>query len=180
MLEDKRLIGELKRGDKEALRKIYMEYKDNLLTIAASLLHDTCAAEDVLHDVFVSFAAGIGRFQLRGSLRNYLTTSVVNRVRDKFRKKKHHTVELEQAGQIPSGSGDPERSAAFNEESRLMTDALAQLPDEQRETIVLHLTGGMKFKEIARMQGIGLSTVQGRYRYGIEKLRTILKGEMKA
>jgi len=179
MLEDKRLIGELKRGDKEALRKIYMEYKDNLLTVAASLLHDTCAAEDVLHDVFVSFAAGIGRFQLRGSLRNYLTTSVVNRVRDTFRRKKHHTVELEQAGQIPSESGNPELSVAFDEEAQLMADALAQLPVEQRETIVLHLTGGMKFKEIARMQGIGLSTVQGRYRYGIEKLRTILKGEMK-
>lgn len=180
MLEEKRLIGELKHGDKEALQKIYMEYKDNLLTIAASLLHDTCAAEDVLHDVFVSFAAGIGHFQLRGSLRNYLTTSVVNRVRDKFRRKKHHTVELEQAGQIPSEFGDPERSVEFSEESRLMTNALAQLPLEQRETIVLHLNGGMKFKDIARMQGIGLSTVQGRYRYGIEKLRNILKGEMKA
>ena len=56
MLEDKRLIWELKRGDREALRQIYMEYKDSLLTIAASLLHDSCAAEDVLHDVLVSFA----------------------------------------------------------------------------------------------------------------------------
>ncbi len=180
MLEEKRLIRKLKRGDKEALRKIYMEYKDNLLTIATSLLHDTYDAEDVLHDVFISFAAGIGHFQLRGSLRSYLTTSVVNRVRDKFRRKKHNTVELEQAGQIPSEFGNPENSAEFSEEARLMTDALAQLPLEQRETIVLHLTGGLKFKEIARMQGIGLSTVQGRYRYGIEKLRTILKGEMKA
>jgi DNA-directed RNA polymerase specialized sigma24 family protein len=50
---------------------------------------------------------------------------------------------------------------------------------EQRETIVLHLKGGMKFKEIARMQRIPLSTVQGRYRYGLEKLRTILKESAK-
>ncbi|MGD8500507.1 MAG: sigma factor, partial [Phycisphaerales bacterium] len=96
MLEDKRLIGELKRGDKEALRQIYMEYKDNLLTIATSLLHDTSAAEDVLHDVFVSFAGSVGGLQLRGSLRSYLTASVVNRVRDKYRRKKHHLVELDQ------------------------------------------------------------------------------------
>jgi RNA polymerase sigma-70 factor (ECF subfamily) len=179
MLEDKRLIGELKRGDKEALRQIYMEYKDSLLTIAASLLHDTGAAEDVLHDVFVSFAGSVGGLQLRGSLRSYLTASVVNRVRDKYRRRKHHLVELDQAGQITSDLHDPERSAMFSEESQLLTGALARLPLEQRETIVLHLNGGMKFKEIAQMQGIPMSTVQGRYRYGLAKLRTILKGEMK-
>ncbi len=175
MLEDARLIGELKRGDKEALRQIYMEHKDNLLTIAASLLHDPCAAEDVLHDVFVSFAAGVGSLQLRGGLRNYLVASVVNRARDVFRRKRHHLVELDRVGQVASGSDGPERLAVFGEESRLLTDALAQLPPDQRETIILHLTGGMKFKEIARMQGIAISTVQGRYRYGLEKLRMILK-----
>ncbi len=175
MLDDKRLIGELKQGSNEALRQIYMEYKDNLLTIAASLLHDPWAAEDVLHDVFVSFAAGIRSFKIRGSLKNYLIASVVNRARDVFRRKKHHLVELEEAGQIAADSRDPGWSAAFSEESKLLTDALAQLPPDQRETIVLHLTGGMKFKEIAQMQGISISTVQGRYRYGLEKLRTILK-----
>ena len=175
MLDEKRLIQELKQGSKEALRRIYMEYKDNLLTIAASMLHDTYAAEDVLHDVFVSFAGGIGGLQLRGSLRNYLIASVVNRVRDQFRKKKHHMVELEEAGQFASDSDGPVQSAVFGEQAGRLTDALARLPLEQQETIVLHLNAGMKFKEIALIQGIPLSTVQGRYRYGLEKLRTILK-----
>ena len=174
MLDEKRLIRELKQGSKEALCRIYMEYKDNLLTIAASMLHDTYAAEDVLHDVFVSFAGSIGNIQLRGSLRSYLTASVVNRVRDMYRKKKHHLVELEEAGQLTTDSDGPIQTAEFDEETRRLTDALAQLPLEQRETIVLHLNGGMKFKEIARIQRIPLSTVQGRYRYGLEKLRTIL------
>ncbi len=179
MLEDKRLIWELKHGDKEALRQIYMEYKDNLLTIAVSLLHDTYTAEDVLHDVFISFAVSVGRLELRVSLRNYLISSVVNRVRDRFRKKKHHVVELDKAGQIGSDSYGPVQSAIFAEELQLLADALFQLPLEQRETIILHLNGGMKFKEIAEVQRIKLSTVQGRYRYGLDKLRTILRGESK-
>jgi RNA polymerase sigma factor (sigma-70 family) len=104
MLDEKRLIWELKQGNKEALRQIYMEYKDNLLTIAASMLHDTYAAEDILHDVFVSFAGSIGNIRLRGSLKSYLTASVVNRVRDMYRKKRHPEVELEKAGQIEVGS----------------------------------------------------------------------------
>lgn len=175
MLDEKRLIWELKQGDKEALRRIYIEYKDNLLTIAASLLHDTYAAEDVLHDVFVSFAGGIRNFQIRGSLKNYLTASVVNRVRDMYRKKRHFEVELEQAGQLAADSDGPVRTAEFGEQAGRLTNALARLPMEQRETIVLHLNGGMKFKEISQLQKMPLSTVQGRYRYGLDKLRTILK-----
>ena len=96
-------------------------------------------------------------------------------MRDKYRKRKHHLVGLDEAGRITSDSDDPERSATFSEESGLLTDALARLPLEQREAIILHLKGGMKFKEIARMQPIPISTVQGRYRYGLGKLRTILK-----
>ena len=179
MLEDERLISELHHGDKQALRQIYLKYKDNLLTIAASLLHDADTAEDVLHDVFVSFAASAGNIELRVNLRNYLIASIANRVRDIYRKKKHPTVGLEQAGQINSDTGNPVQSAIFGEDFRLLTDALFRLPFEQRETIVLHIKGGMKFREIARMQGITTSTVQGRYRYGISKLRTVLNGERK-
>ena len=77
MLEDERLISELHHGDKEALRQIYLKYKDNLLTISASLLQDVSAAEDVLQDVFVSFAAGAGNIRPRISLRNYLVASII-------------------------------------------------------------------------------------------------------
>lgn len=179
MLEDERLISELHRGNRQALRQIYIKYKDNLLTIAASMMHDTAAAEDVLHDVFVSFAAAAGNIKLKVNLRNYLVVSIANRVRDIYRKKKHPTVGLEQAGQISSDSPDPVQSAIFGEQFQLLTDELYRLPFEQRETIILHLKGGMKFREIARMQGIATSTVQGRYRYGIDKLRKVLNGERK-
>jgi len=179
MLEDQRLLWRLKRGDKEALRGIYEKYKDNMLTVATSLLHDTGSAEDVLHDVFVSFAMGVRKLKLRSSLRKYLITSIINRVRDRFRTRKHHVVELDAVGPISSDSESPEQSAILTEESQLLTGALARLPLEQRETIVLHLKAGMKFNQIAKMQGISISTVQGRYRYGLSKIRTILNGEMR-
>ena len=129
MLDEKRLILELKQGSKKALHRIYMEYKDNLLTIAASMLHDTHAAEDVLHDVFVSFAGSVGNIQLRGSLKSYLTACIINRVRDMYRKKKHHLVELEDAGQLATDSAGPVRSAEYDENTGRLTDALAQLSD---------------------------------------------------
>lgn len=177
MMDDERLISELHHGSKEALREIYLKYKDNLLTIAAALLHDSIAAEDILHDVFITLACVAKRLELRVNLKNYLIASISNRIRDKYRKKSHNMVELVKAEQITSNSEGPEQSAIFGEEVQFLIDALYRLPFEQREVIVLHLTGGLKFREIAKVLDISTSTVQGRYRYGIARLQTELNGE---
>ena len=56
MLEDKLLVLRFKRGSSDALVSIYQKYKNDLLGLAIALSHDRTIAEDVLHDVFVSFA----------------------------------------------------------------------------------------------------------------------------
>ncbi len=178
MLENKLLIFRLKRGDEQALRQIYEKYKDTLLTIATSLLRDANEAEDVSHDVFVSFAKGIQEFHLYGSLKNYLISCLVNRARDVYREKMYQVVGLDSTGPIRSDSAGPTEAVIDSEEARLLTEALAQLPDQQREVIILHLQGGMKFREIADMQEVSINTVQGRYRYGLDKLQSILGGEV--
>lgn len=178
MVEDKLLVWKLKHGDKEALRQIYEKYKDDMLSIAASLLNETGAAEDILHDVFVSFAKNVGRFQLYVSLRNYLITCVVNRVHDRFRRKMYKIVGLDSTGPISSNSDGPEQLVINSEELQLLAEALAQLPLQQREVIVLHLQGGMKFREIAGVQEVSINAVQSRYRYGLDKLRSLLNEEI--
>ncbi len=54
MLEDKLLVWRFKRGSRDALRQIYQKYKDDLLALAIVLSPDRAAAEDAMHDVFVS------------------------------------------------------------------------------------------------------------------------------
>ena len=178
MLEDKLFIWKLKHGNKDALGQIYKKYKDYLRTIAGSMLHDTHAAEDVLHDVFVSFAKNMEHIQLKVSLKNYLTTCVINRVRDEFRGKQLNTTDLEITEPISSNSKRPEEVVISNEISRILFDALAAIPFEQREVIILHEKGGVKFREIAKIQETTVSTVHGRYRCGLKKLRTILNGSL--
>ncbi len=177
MLEDKLLIWKLKRDNRDALRLIYEKYKDRLRTIAGSMLHDTQAGEDVLHDVFVAFAENARGLQIRTSLKNYLTACVVNRVRDEFRRRRPQTIELDKVGPVSSESNCPESRAQATEKSQVLTNALATIPYEQREVIVLHLKGGLKFREVAKVQQTSVSTVHGRYKYGLKKLRTILNGE---
>ncbi len=178
MLEDKLLIWKLKCGNRDALCLLYEKYKDTLRTIAGSMLRDSHAAEDVLHDVFVAFAEKAGQLRIRTNLKGYLITCLVNRVRDEFRRRQPQTIDLDSAGQVESNSNCPESRMQVRELSRVLTDALAAIPFEQREVIVLHLNGGLKFREIAKVQQTSISTVHGRYRYGLKKLRTILNGEL--
>ena len=65
------------------------------------------------------------------------------------------------------------------EELARLRQAISQIPYEQREAVILHLKGGMKFREIAKLQGLSISTIHGQYRYGLDKLRSLLKSEAK-
>ena len=56
--------------------------------------------------------------------------------------------------------------------------ATSGLPFEQREVVTLHLYGDMRFRDIAGWQKTSIKTVQSRYRYGLEKLRSALNSEV--
>ena len=178
MIEDELLKWKFKCGSREALSRIYEKYLNNLLTLAMALLNDTGAAEDVVHDVFVSFAKSAESFKLRGSLKSYLATCVINRARDRIRTKQRQSTRPDKIDLISSEANEPDQWVICNEESQRLNDAIAQLPGLQREVIILRLKGEMKFQEIARLQSVSVSTIQGRYRYGLNKLRSILDGEV--
>ena len=180
MIEDKLLIWRFKRGSTEALCRIYDKYKGNLLRLATALLNDTTAAEDIVHDFFVSFAQSTENLKLNGSLKSYLATCVVNRVRNaNIARQRQETAGLNEAESAVSNSKRPEQWIIDSEQLRQLNDALAQLPEQQREVIILHIQGEMKFKAIAELQGVSINTIQSRYRYGLDKLRSILDSEVK-
>ena len=174
MSEDQRLLRRLHRGDPDALRCIYEKYKDDLLTIAVSVLCDIHAAEDCLHDVFVGFAKAAGDFHIQRSLKGYLISCVVNRARDQLKKSQNTSISQIKESDLRTTLCNPVGQLIDNEESTRVFQVLAKLPDEQHEVVTLHLYGEMKFKEIADLLDISINTVQSRYRYGIEKLRTLL------
>ena len=179
MLEDKVLIWRFKGGNSDALCRIYHKYRTDLLKLAAMLLNHPGDAEDVVHDVFVSFVQSAKRLKLRGSLKGYLLTCVANGARNMNRVgQRRRTVGLDEAEAIASDSRTPEQWITYSEELRKWANAMARLPYEQREVVTLHLRAGMRFRQIAQCQGVSVNTAKGRYRYALEKLRSILNGEL--
>lgn len=178
MIEDELLKLRFKLGRGDALRRIYEKYLNYLLSVAMAFLNDAQGAEDVVHDVFVSLAQSMGTFRLRGRLKSYLATCVANRARDRLRAGKRHANRLAtNAGPEPASASVDDRLIC-DERAQQVYEALAQLPDEQREAIVLRVKADMTFRQIAKVQNASYVAVQARYRRGIDKLRAILDGRL--
>jgi RNA polymerase sigma factor (sigma-70 family) len=177
-MEDKLLVLRCKHGSRNALARIYEKYKNDLLILAMALLNDKSAAEDVLHDVFLSFVQSLEKFRLTGSLKGYLLTCAANRARNANKAKQHPSIEADPAEPVTLGIDEPSRSIIYNEQLQQLSDAMAHLAYEQREVIMLHFQAGMTFKTIAKSLGISANTIKSRYRYGLDKLRSILDDEV--
>jgi RNA polymerase sigma-70 factor, ECF subfamily len=179
LMEDRLLVWRLNRGDATALARVYEKYRDDLLRLTASLLSDRAAAEDIVQDVFVRFAGLARTFRLTGSLKGYLATCAANAARNDLkagRRREATGVEEDMVG--ASDSPSPEHWLICSEQFTRVSEAMGELPAEQREVMTLHLYGDMPFREIAEWQKTSIKTVQSRYRYGLDKLRSLLNSEM--
>lgn len=188
-MEDTLLVFQSRRGSREALTRIYEKYKADLLLLAMGLLNDKTAAEDVVHDVFLSFVRYLDQFRLTGSLKGFLLTCTANHARN-WNKAQRVRLRVGAGGcvepdaQRPLGLGPPSErgqdardtleSVVCNEELEMLGRALAELPFEQREIVMLRLHGRMTFQAIAKAMRISANTAKSRYRYGIDKLRVTL------
>ena len=179
IFEDKLLIWKFRQGNVDALRQIYDKYKGDLLKLAIALAGDVCLAEDVVQDVFVRLAEAHDQISIQGNLKNYLITCLINRIRTLRRDGQRRQAKVsERSGWEAGALHRPDQWAELNEEMQLLMGALAQLPMEQRETITLRFEAGLGFRQIARIHGVSVNTAHGRYRYGMEKLRSLINGEV--
>ena len=179
MLEDRLLLWKFKRGSRDAFRAIYEKYAGNMLTLAGNLLDDKVGAEDIVQDVFIKLVESVGTFRLTGNLKSYLATCVANRSRDCIRRRiRQRTAMTKQAEKTPAETKSTVHLAICSEQLRKLSNALTELPYEQREAIALRIHGNLGFRQIAELQNVSTKTVQSRYRYGLDKLRSTLNGEV--
>ena len=177
-LTDNELAGELARGSTEALAELYGRFGPLAYSLAVRVLGDGARAEDVVQEVFLkvwqradSFDAG------RGSLRTWVLASVRNRSIDALSGREGRE---RQARPVPAalaavGPGsDPWQEVAASLERKVVRDALAGLPREQRRVVELAYYDGYTQREIAELEKVPLSTVKGRTRLALEKLHSYL------
>ena len=178
MVEDRLLIFRCKRGSRAAFRRIYEKYEGDLRTLAANLLNDKETAEDIVHDVFISFLQIVDKFELKSSLAGYLKTCIANKARDYVRKKQRQSIPADYTEKVKSNDECPLQLIMHSETLQKLNFALDHIPYEQREAVVLHLQGRMKFKTIATLQDVSIKTAHSRYWAGLDGLKSILNSEI--
>jgi RNA polymerase sigma-70 factor (ECF subfamily) len=179
MIEDRLLVWKLRSGREDGLVRTYRKYKNYLLKIAYALLGDSEQVEDAVQDVFVALAESSHRLRLDGNLKGYLVRCLINRVQNMQKSRSARPALPLSEIEEPCSRGDrPDQWVMLDDEHRRAHRALSQLPESQRVVIALHVHGGLRFRQIARLQKTSINTVQSRYRYGLEKLRFLLNGEV--
>ncbi|MEP6469261.1 MAG: sigma-70 family RNA polymerase sigma factor [Chloroflexota bacterium] len=175
--DDQLLAERLRSGDREALGILYDRYASVAMAVAVRVVSDRELAEDLVHDAYVAVWQKIDRFDpSRGSLRSWLLTIVRNRAIDRLRGTRP-TIEVGEADQqsLLRTSANPTWEAAVQRRSATeLREALARLPDEQRQAVELAYFGGRTYREIAVLTGVPQGTANGRLRLALGKLRDSL------
>ena len=179
MIEDRVLVWKLRNGREDGLVRVYGKYKNYLLKIAYALLDDGQEVEDAVQDVFVSLAESSDRLRLDGNLKGYLVRCLINRAHNIRKARSRRSVQgLSEINEPCSDVDRPDQWVILDDERKRAYGALRELPESQRVVIALHVHGGLRFRQIAGLQKTSINTVQSRYRYGLEKLRFLLNGEV--
>jgi RNA polymerase sigma-70 factor (ECF subfamily) len=176
-LDDQFLAERLRSGDREALGMLYDRYASVAMAVAVRVVSDRQLAEDLVHDAYVAVWQKIDRFDpSRGSLRSWLLTIVRNRAIDRLRgtRPSIEVGEADEQSLLRTGANPTWEAAVQRSSAVELRQALAQLPDEQRQAIELAYFGGRTYREIAVLTGVPQGTANGRLRLALAKLRDSL------
>ena len=178
-INDIELLKAIAAKDETALGSLYDRYRVILFGLLMRILNNREEAEDVLQEVFLQVWRKAADFdQTRGRPFTWLVTLARSRGIDRLRTLAARE-RLAEAGarQTSEEISDAATDAFKSEQRSLVTDALAQLPDEQKRPIMLAYFDGLTQSEIAIRLGAPLGTVKTRMRTGLMKLRELLAGK---
>ena len=166
-IDDATLVERSRDGDLEAFNQIVRRYQLRVYNLAARILGDRTAAEDVAQDTFVSAYKALARFR-GGSLRAWLLRIASNQCYDRLRSAKRRPEQsldeaMESPGfHVPSRDPSPEQQAIGRELHDHVQRAILGLPFDQRNTIMLVDVQGLSYQEAAEAMDVSMGTVKSR------------------
>lgn len=176
-IADDDLLQAVSRGDESALARLYDRYRLILFGLILRILHDRSEAEDVLQEVFLQVWRRAHNFDsARGRAFTWLVTIARSRALDRLRAlgSRSKLVDSDE----PPGTDqflDTAEELVKSEQGEIVRQALRELPEEQRRTLLLAYFEGLTQAEIAERLGHPLGTVKTRMRSGLIKLRDLLR-----
>lgn len=176
---DEQLLARWAKGDRDALEDLFRRYRLVAYRVAHRLLGNEADALDAVQEGFIKALTHLPAFQGRSTFKTWLLRVVTNASLDLGRQRGRREAlageRLDQDGEEPSAWNDPGNGLARADLRRQLQNALAQLPEAQRRTFVLHAEAELSYREVADVLGISIGTVMSRLYYARQRLRAYLK-----
>jgi len=181
---DAALLERVAGGDRGALDELFRRHRGVAYRVAYRLLGREADALDAVQDGFIKALTRLDRFRGQSSFKTWLLRVVSNAALDVGRHRRRDArVPQAPADDPPDRFGPAELPAPDTELARAdlrqaIDAALARLPEAQRQTFVLHVDGGLTYREVAETLKISIGTVMSRLFYARQKLKTLLADQI--
>jgi RNA polymerase sigma-70 factor, ECF subfamily len=178
---DLELLNAIARGDEQALESLYNRYRLILFGLILRILHSRAEAEDVLQESFVQVWQKAKDFdEMRGRPFTWLVTIARSRAIDRLRALgARDRLAVGVANEASEEVGNAVSDAILTERGEIVRSALSELPEDQRQVLLLAYFDGFTQSEIAKRLNTPLGTVKTRMRSGMMKLREMLGDSVK-
>jgi RNA polymerase sigma-70 factor, ECF subfamily len=177
--DDHVLIDALRRGDRAAIAQVYRAHHRKVRAYAARMLGDRTAAEDVVHDVFVSLPTAIERFRSEAKLDTFLVAIAVNLCRRRLRgaARAQRAASSLSSREPPLPEATPEHETSQRRLADALHRALFELSLDHREVFMLCAVEERSSREVAEILDIPEGTVRTRLFHARKLLRARLEEE---
>ncbi len=177
VIDDETLMLRWAAGEMAAFEQLYGRHRGRLYRFLLRQLREPALADELFQDVWQRVIAARQDWKPEATFTTWLYRIAHNRLNDHWRAQKHRPAapsdaEVRTARLVDPD--DPERRLSEFEQRRQLQMALAELPDDQREVLLLRLEQELSLEEIGRITGAGRETVKSRLRYAMDKLRARL------
>ena len=164
-------------GEASAFEVLYGRHRGPLFRFLLAQLRDRPLAEELYQDVWQRVIAARATWRPEAAFATWLYRIAHNRLNDHWRAQRHRPPAPLDAELRTAALADPEHPGSVaeqDEQRQRLQQALDELPDEQREAVLLRLQQELSLEEIGRITGVGRETVKSRLRYALDKLRARL------
>ena len=182
---DQKLVSNYLEGNVSALETLVKRHKERIYTFIISKVRNQELAEDIFQDVFFKVIKSLqkGKYNEEGKFLPWVMRIAHNLVIDHFRKAKRMPIlgklksddDFDIFDIISNGEQTSEYTMMEGEQHEQLKKMVQELPEEQRQVLIMRHYEELSFKEIAEKTGVSINTALGRMRYALINLRKIME-----
>jgi len=180
MKQDSIWIKSFLAGSRKGFDNLYKKYEKPLFSYILRYTHNQETAEDIFQKTWFKVIRGLNSYEEQGSFGSWLFGIAHNNCIDHFRKNSKLQVDDTMS---MKGMDSLENKVVVNPEKKLIKEegldnlktAIEELPEEQKQVVLLRLYGDLSFKEIAEKCECSINTVLGRMHYAVRNLKKVVR-----